>query len=106
MSGKNIVDQYSLLHFAAGVTAYFWGISPVAWFVIHFGWETFENTKFGLSMVNKYWHWPGRKKPMVQDSFANSVGDTLAAFIGYLCAEKLDEYGKEHDWYDEKTQDA
>ena len=98
--------QYSLMHFASGVTAYFWGIGPLTWNLIHFGWELFENSTPGLAVVNKYWHWPGRKKPMVRDSWANSIGDNIAAFAGYYCAEKLDEYGKEHGWYATRDEKA
>ena len=93
-------DQYSLMHFASGVTAYFWGIGPLTWNIIHFGWELFENSPVGLAAVNKYWKWPGRKKPMERDSVANSIGDNIAANLGYWCARYLDEYGKAHRWYD------
>ena len=93
-------DQYSLLHFASGVTAYFWGIGPLAFAVIHLGWEAFEYSSFGLAAVNKYWHWPGRKKPMERDSVAGSIGDNIAGNIGYWSARYLDEYGKAHGWYD------
>ena len=39
----DLFDQYSLLHFATGVTAYFWGVGPWWWFFGHLAWEGFEN---------------------------------------------------------------
>ena len=39
----DLFDQYSLLHFAMGVTAYFWGVGPWWWFIGHLAWEGFEN---------------------------------------------------------------
>ena len=41
---------------------------------------------------------------MKQDSFANTVGDNISAQAGWWCAKWLDEYGKDHDWYGEKTE--
>ena len=95
----DLFDQYSLLHFASGVTAYFWGFTPWKWILGHLAWEAFENSSVGLKLVNKYWHWTGRKAPMVRDSLANTVGDNISAQAGYWSAKWLDDYGKDHDWY-------
>jgi hypothetical protein len=51
--GKYIFDQYFLLHFSSGIMAYFWGISFNNWFIIHFLFEYFENTSFGMNIINK-----------------------------------------------------
>lgn len=92
-------DQYSVLHFATGVTAYFWGVNPWVWGVGHLAWEGFENSGAGMQLVNRFWHWPGRKGPMKQDTLANTIGDNISAQAGYWYAKWLDDYGKEHDWY-------
>lgn len=51
--GKYIFDQFFLLHFASGIIAYFWGISFNNWFIIHFLFEYFENTNYGMNIINK-----------------------------------------------------
>ena len=76
-------DQYSVLHFATGVTAYFWGVGPWVWVLGHLAWEGFENSGVGLKLVNRFWHWPGRKGPMKQDTLANTIGDNISAQAGY-----------------------
>ena len=100
----DLFDQYSLLHFATGVTAYFWGVGPWWWFFGHLAWEGFENHPEGIKLVNRYWHWPGKKAGMKQDSLANTVGDNISAQAGWWCAKWLDEYGEDHGWYGEKTE--
>lgn len=100
----DLFDQYSILHFATGVTAYFWGLGPWGWFFTHLAWEGFENSAVGIQMVNKYWFWPRRKCKFVQDSISNTVGDNISAHAGYWCAKWLDEYGKDHGWYGEKPE--
>ena len=98
-----IFDQYSALHFASGVTAYFWGVGPWWWLFGHLAWEGFENSQPGRKFVNKIWPWPGRRKKFPSgskiDTLANSVGDNISAQAGYWCAKWLDDYGKDHDWY-------
>ena len=93
----DLFDQYSLLHFATGVTAYFWGVGPWWWFFGHLAWEGFENHPEGLKLVNRYWHWPGRKAAMKRDTLANTVGDNISAQAGWWCAKWLDEYGKDRE---------
>ena len=45
--GKQLLDQYSLLHYASGVMAYHWGFEPLAWFLSHAAFEFVENTEGG-----------------------------------------------------------
>ena len=95
--GNKFLDQYSLLHFASGVVAYFWGVPPGTWFVAHVSFELLENTKPGMEFINDISWWPGGKPRA--DSFANIVGDNAAAMTGWWVASQLDETGKERRWY-------
>ena len=96
--GKNLLDQYSLLHFASGVGAYFWGVPAGHWFVAHVGFEILENTKSGMAFINKNLTWWPGGKPRA-DEFINIVGDNVAAMVGWWLASQLDETGKERAWY-------
>ena len=87
--GNLIFDQYTLLHFAVGVVAYFFDINFLLWFIIHTIFEVVENTPYGINFINRYlFFWPGGKPKA--DSIVNSVGDTLGAMLGWLCAKALD----------------
>ena len=97
--GNRFLDQYSLLHFASGVVAYFWGVPAMYWFMAHMTFELAENTEVGMKFINDITWWPGGK-PRV-DSFINIVGDNVAAMAGWYCASKLDEEGKRRNWYSE-----
>jgi hypothetical protein len=91
--GKNLTDQFSLLHFATGVVAYFFGIGIVPWIILHTIFEILENTKEGMFFINYYFpFWPGGKTEA--DTLVNSIGDSIYAIIGYIIAKKLDEYYK------------
>ena len=70
------IDQYSLLHFASGVTAYFWGGGPWWWFFGHLAWEGFENSDVNFK----------------RDSLLNTIGDNVSAQFGYWFAKSLDDY--------------
>ena len=89
--GAKIFDQYSLLHFASGVIAYFWGVSFHVWMVLHVVFELIENTKIGMMFINYYFKlWPGGKDRA--DSFQNSfIGDNVSAAIGWIVSKKLDD---------------
>ena len=91
--GKQLLDQYSLLHYASGVMAYHWGFEPLAWFLSHAAFEFVENTEGGMGFINQYltW-WPGGKP--YADSALNMLGDNLAAAAGYWCAHYLDKIWK------------
>lgn len=91
-------DQYSLLHFAAGVSAYFWGVKFGVWLLLHTIFEIYENTEFGMYITNTYIKmWPGGKP--AADSLENTIGDTISAVMGWLIAYWLDRYGKKYKWY-------
>ena len=92
MSGRSFTDQFSLLHFASGVIAYFWGVPIVWWFVLHALFELFEDTPTGVYLVNKLFGniWPGGGKK-VPDSFTNSeLGDNFYAMLGWIVSSWLD----------------
>lgn len=92
--GSQLLDQYSLLHFAVGVIMYFWNISLRLGFLIHFLFEVIENTELGMKMMNKYiihpgyFSYPGGKN--MADSYINIVGDNLSFIIGWLSSYILD----------------
>lgn len=97
--GKNIIDQYSLLHFASGIIAYFWGINLKWWIIIHILFEYFENTQIGMNIINTYFEyiWPGGKP--FADSIINSISDSCFAIIGWLVAYYIDYKGNEMGLY-------
>ena len=97
--GKQLFDQYSLLHYSTGVVAYFWGIPVVPWLFLHIGFEVVENSEPGMRFINTNLKtfWPGGKPRA--DSFENIVGDNISTVIGWYCAKFLDDYGKENNWY-------
>jgi len=98
--GTRLFDQYTLLHFAVGILAYFWGISFFNTFIIHTIFELVENTQVGMKFINTYFKgiWPGGKS--YADSVTNSVGDTIGILIGWLVAYYFDWLGLKYGWYD------
>ena len=95
--GKFIFDQFTYLHFASGIIAYFWGLPIYVWFILHTIFEILENTKFGIKLINKIFFWPGGKPKA--DSFINIVGDTIGAMIGWGSAYLVDNIGNKYGWY-------
>ena len=97
--GHQLFDQFTYLHFAVGIIAYFWNISLVYWIVLHIIFEFVENTQIGINIINKYIvFWPGGKpKP---DSIINQLGDTSGAILGWLSAYFLDKLGRKYNWYE------
>ena len=92
------MDQYSYLHFASGIIAYFWNISFMVWVISHTIFEYLENTKTGVNLINKYlFFWPGGKPG--SDTNINIIGDTLGAIIGWMSAYYLDKIGSLLGWY-------
>ncbi len=76
--GNQFLDQYSLLHYASGVIAYFWGFEPLTFFLAHVGFELAENTRRGYA----------------------SPGPTIwRQSIGRWCAFYIDSIGKKKAWY-------
>jgi hypothetical protein len=83
-------DEYSILHFASGIIAYFWGFPLLWWFIIHVVFEYIENTKMGMNFINTYIPlWPGGKHQ--KESFSNSmIGDNLSAVAGWMFASFIE----------------
>ena len=90
--GKQLFDQYTLLHFAVGVVFYFWDISLFQSFVAHSIFEFAENTPMGMKFINQISGWPGGKP--YADSFINNVGDTIGFVLGWIVAKWVDEFFK------------
>lgn len=86
--GQDLVDQYTLLHFATGVIAYHWGVPIVYWFFAHGAFELAENTDAGMGVINKITLWPGGKDRA--DSVTNMVGDHLSALAGWFVASEIE----------------
>ena len=96
--GKYFFDQYSYLHFASGIIAYFWNISFKNWILLHTIFEIIENTNLGIYIINNYiTFWPGGKN--YKDTLINSISDSLFAFIGWLSAYYLDKIGNKFKWF-------
>ena len=95
--GHYFIDQYSLLHFAMGVLAYFWNIPLSIWIALNILFEFIENTQAGVGFINTYLSfWPGGKSG--PDSFLNSTGDILCGILGWIIAYKLDVYMTANNW--------
>lgn len=96
--GQYSVDQYSLLHFAVGIVAYFWGISAITTFILHVVFELLENTEVGMKFINTYITiWPGGKPSA--DSYVNMIFDTGFTMIGWGVSRLADSLSKEHHLY-------
>jgi hypothetical protein len=81
--GKTFVDTYSLLHFATGIVAYYFGIPLIWWIILHAVFEILENSPEGVYFIDNYLiFWPGGKK--YPDSVINSLGDEVFAVLGWL----------------------
>ena len=58
--GVRLFDQYSILHFAVGVIAYFWDISFFTIIVLNILFEIIENSPVGMNIINTYFtRWTG-----------------------------------------------
>lgn len=88
--GAQLFDQYTLLHFASGVVAYFWGVPFVAWVFAHALFEALENTATGMRAINAFPVWPGGKPRA--DTPTNILGDNIGSILGWLAAALLDWY--------------
>lgn len=98
--GKNVFDQYTLLHFAVGVIAYFFGFGIITTLVLHIIFEIVENSEPGMRFINTYLAnvWPGGKP--YADSFGNSmIGDNIGTMLGWTLAYILDHVGTRRGWY-------
>ena len=49
--GYQIFDQYTYLHFATGITAYFWNINLLNTIILHTIFEIFQNSVIGINLL-------------------------------------------------------
>lgn len=97
--GHLFLDQYSLLHFSAGVIAYFIKIDIKTWIIINILFETLDNSKIGKEIINNIaLFWPGGRKKY-PDTLINSMGDILSCILGWYVAFLVDTYGNKMGWY-------
>lgn len=82
--GVQFTDEYSLLHVATGIVAYYWGVSFMAWFIAHAAFEVIENTPAGMRVIRWVKLWPGGKTHA--DSAWNSTGDQFYSCVGWAIA--------------------
>ena len=65
--GLYMFDQYSFLHFAVGIIAYFWAIGWKRLLIVHTLFEFLENTQMGMYFINHYLpFWPGKNQRLIQ----------------------------------------
>lgn len=96
--GRLFVDQYSFLHYAVGVIAYFFDIEFAITIILHIIFEVIENRPWMIHFINRHLTaWPGGKP--YADSVKNSVGDTLFTGLGWYSAMLLDTVGAKRGWY-------
>lgn len=101
--GVYLFDQYTLLHIAVGILAYFWSVPFLIGMGIHIAFELIENTEWGVRAINRYiidpgWFmWPGGK--YVPDTAMNQIGDNLGFAGGWGLAWWLDSVGRRLGWY-------
>lgn len=87
--GQYIIDQFTLLHFAVGIIAYFWAVPLWLTVILHVAFELVENTPIGMRFINDWFTlWPGGKP--YADSVTNSLADTAATAIGWLVSWQAD----------------
>lgn len=85
------VDQFSVLHFAVGILAYFWNVPILMFAIIHILFEIIENRPFFINWINDgslSKLWPGGKKHA--DTPINSMFDNLASILGWVLAAEVD----------------
>jgi hypothetical protein len=92
--GLRAFDQYSLLHFAVGVVAYFWSISLFITIAVHILFEFIENTPVGMDLINTYFlqWWPGGKTH--PDNLLNRTSDVAFTGLGWVLSYQLDKIYK------------
>jgi len=97
--GQLFMDQYTYLHFASGIVAYFWGVGFWVWIIAHVFFEMAENTPLGIRVIDGWLKkaWPGGK--LVADSSWNMFGDNVGAAVGWVSARGLDMLGSRLGWY-------
>lgn len=96
--GRYLMDQFTYLHFASGIIAYFWGVTLKDWILINIAFELFENSDIGMKFISKIPMWPGSKP--TSDYHLNIIGDISSIIIGWLSAYYVDNLGVKYGWYD------
>ena len=82
--GRAFIDKFSLLHFATGIVAQFWGSALWQFVLGHVAFELLENTPTGMAVINMLPFWPGGKDKA--DTWLNIAGDNFFAVLGFLLA--------------------
>jgi hypothetical protein len=98
--GFRSFDQYTLLHAAVGIVAYFFGVPFGLWNTVHLIFEIAENTHRGMMLINSWplaQIWPGGKYEA--DAIINSAGDLIGGAVGWALSYILDTMGKARGWY-------
>ena len=84
--GQNLIDIYSLAHFASGYLAKKSGYLKFWQYILsHMSFEYLENTEVGMKFINDNLKsvWLGHGK-QGKDAFINIVGDNLSASLGWF----------------------
>lgn len=99
--GHQIFDQFSSLHFAMGVIAYFFGLTFWQWFFLHLLFELIQNGSKYYGYINIDVGLPILQPPDTTgpDHLINSLGDQTFAMTGWILAYYIDKLGKEYNWY-------
>lgn len=92
--GIHLLDQYSFLHFSAGVVAYFFYIPLLWWFLLNIAFEVIENSEFGMSITRNLPFWPGGKR--FRDANINILGDIICVLLGWGAAYLVDQFVKKY----------
>ncbi len=104
--GARFADQYSLLHGAVGVLLQYWSVPFWLGLGLHILFEIFENTRFGMSIINRFFvgsgpfRWPGGKE--FPDTAVNQLGDNFFFTIGWLVAYATNRTGIREGWHSSK----
>jgi hypothetical protein len=85
--GKAWLDEYTPLHVAVGVIAYYWGVSLINLTLLHIVFELLENTEKGMELIRSFPLWPGGKTHA--DSVKNQISDTLASALGWIACSQM-----------------
>jgi len=91
---QKLVNLSSVFHFASGVLAGWMGIPFEWWFLLHVGFEVWENTMLGAKFFdNAFWkklnQWSllylnkGLWEDYMGDTLINSISDQLFASLGW-----------------------
>lgn len=103
--GTQALDQYSFLHFSTGVIAYFFNVPLWVWFIINIIFEIFENSVFGMRILDNLSFYPGVESgiPLKPEIKINIVCDVLCCILGWCVAYCVDYLGKKYLWYNPRN---